>query len=555
VNVSPESGLLTESYWPAEEGEAVRDATLGELLREAAAVVPDRLALVDGVEDPSARQEWTYAEFLQDAERTARALLKRFQPGDRVAIWAPNSAHWIILQQGISLAGMILVAANPAYRSRELEHILSNSGAAGLFYVDSYRGLDLAAVVDELSPRLPALTDVVRFSDWHQFLESGDPDQQLPAVSPLDPIQIQYTSGTTGFPKGALLHHKGLVNEAHFVALRAGMSDGGVNINAMPMYHIGGGAVTSFGALSMHGTFVIMPGFDAGLMLELFQIYRGTHSLVVPTMLVALLDHPDREARDLSSLQTIMSGAAAVPAALVHRTIKLLGCGFSILFGQTEMHGVISQTRVTDSSSDQSETVGRPLEQLEVKIADEITGIPVPVGQQGEICCRGYQNMLGYYKMPDATASTIDADGWLHMGDIGTMDERGYLRVTGRLKDMIIRGGLNIYPREIEELLFTHPAVAEAAVIGVPDERWGEQILAVVELRGEAPAITADELYQFCRDRMSSHKAPTQWVFIDRLPMTPTGKVQKFLLREQFASGELSERLVLTTSTSRTKTS
>jgi fatty-acyl-CoA synthase len=239
----------------------------------------------------------------------------------------------------------------------------------------------------------------------------------------------------------------------------------------------------------------------------------------------------------------------------VHRTIKLLGCGFSILFGQTEMHGVISQTRVTDSSSDQSETVGRPLEQLEVKIADAANGNPVPVGQQGEICCRGYQNMLGYYKMPDATASTIDADGWLHMGDIGTMDERGYLRVTGRLKDMIIRGGLNIYPREIEELLFTHPAVAEAAVIGVPDERWGEQILAVVELRGEAPAITADELYQFCRDRMSSHKAPTQWVFIDRLPMTPTGKVQKFLLREQFASGELSERLVLTTSTSRTKTS
>ena len=220
MNVSPESGLLTESYWPAEEGEAVRDATLGELLREAAAVVPDRLALVDGVEDPSARQEWTYAEFLQDAERAARALLKRFQPGDRVAIWAPNSAHWIILQQGISLAGMILVAANPAYRSRELEHILSNSGAVGLFYVDSYRGLDLAAVVDELSPRLPALTDVVRFSDWHQFLESGDPDQQLPPVSPLDPIQIQYTSGTTGFPKGALLHHKGLVNEAHFVALR-----------------------------------------------------------------------------------------------------------------------------------------------------------------------------------------------------------------------------------------------------------------------------------------------------------------------------------------------
>jgi fatty-acyl-CoA synthase len=238
----------------------------------------------------------------------------------------------------------------------------------------------------------------------------------------------------------------------------------------------------------------------------------------------------------------------------VHRTIESLGCGFSILFGQTEMHGVISQTRVTDASSDQSETVGRPLEQLEVKIADDVTGIPVPVGQPGEICCRGYQNMLGYYKMPDATASTIDAGGWLHMGDIGTMDERGYLRVTGRLKDMIIRGGLNIYPREIEELLFTHPAVAEAAVIGVPDERWGEQVAAIVELRGDAPATTADELYQYCRDRIAAHKAPTQWVFVDRMPTTPTGKIQKFVLRERLASGELSEGLVLTGSARHAKT-
>jgi fatty-acyl-CoA synthase len=542
------SSPLTQSYWPATDGEPVRDLTLGEALREAAAAAPDRLALVDGVADPAARRTWTYAEFLRDAERAARALLVRFHPGDRIGIWAPNSAEWIILQQGISLAGMVMVAANPAYRSRELSFILSQSGAVGLFHADSYRGADLTAIVAELRPELPELTDVVSFADFDQFLESGLEEQELPAVAPTDPIQIQYTSGTTGFPKGALLQHKGLVNEAHFVALRAGMADGDVYINAMPMYHIGGGAVTSFGAVAMHGTFVIMPGFDAGLMLELFETYRGTHSLLVPTMLMAVLDHPDRPSRDLSSLKTVMSGASAVPAALVHRTIDLLGCRFSILFGQTEMHGVISQTRVTDSPSDQSETVGQPLEQLEVKIADLLTQEPLPIGEQGEICCRGYQNMVGYYEMPEATASTIDTDGWLHMGDLGTMDERGFLRVTGRLKDMIIRGGLNIYPREIEELLSTHPAVADVAVVGVPDEAWGEQIAAVVVLR---PGMTADteELRQFCQAQLSAHKAPSHWVFVDQLPVTPTGKTQKFLLRQQLASGELADVMLVGSAT------
>jgi acyl-CoA synthetase (AMP-forming)/AMP-acid ligase II len=541
------SSPLTQSYWPVSDGEPVRDITLGDLLREAAAAAPDRLALVDGVADPAARRTWTYAEFLRDAERAARGLLARFRPGDRIGIWAPNSADWIILQQGISLAGMIMVAANPAYRARELSHVLRQSGAVGLFHVDSYRGADLTAIVEETRLDLPALTGVVSFSDFEAFLQSGRPDEQLPAVAPTDPIQIQYTSGTTGFPKGALLHHKGLVNEAHFVALRAGMADGDVYINAMPMYHIGGGAVTSFGAVAMRSTFVVMPGFDPGLTLELFEAYRGTHSLLVPTMLVAVLDHPDRAVRDLSSLKTVMSGASPVSAALVKNTMRLLGCRFSILFGQTEMHGVISQTRTTDSPSDQSETVGQPLEQLEVKIADALTRQPVAIGQQGEICCRGYQNMLGYYDMPEATASTIDADGWLHMGDLGTMDERGFLRVTGRLKDMIIRGGLNIYPREIEELLSAHPAVADVAVVGVPDETWGEQIAAVVQLRKGASA-TAEDLREFCKDQMSTHKAPSRWVFVDRLPLTPTGKVQKFLLREQLASGELAE-VVLAAST------
>ncbi|WP_406693123.1 AMP-binding protein [Saccharopolyspora sp. ID03-671] len=405
--------VLAESYWPADEGETVHDVTIGDLLREAAATVPDRTALVDAVADQDSRRSWTYAEFLADATRAAQALLARFSPGDRVAIWAPNSADWIVLQQGISLAGMIMVASNPAYRARELEYVLRQSGAVGLFYADSYRDVELAPIVEEIRPRLPDLREAIPFSGWQAFLSSGA-EVELPLVAPTDPIQVQYTSGTTGFPKGARLHHKGLANAARFVSERAGMGDGGVNVNSMPMYHIGGGAVTSLGTLAKRGTFVIVPQFDPALMLETFETYRGTHSLLVPTMLLAVLDHPDREKRDLSSLQTIMSGAATVPAALVRRTAETLGCRTTILFGQTEMHGVIAQTRVTDSPEDQSETVGQPLPHLEVKIADEVTGEIKPVGEAGEICCRGYQNMIEYHEMPEETVSTIDSDGAAH---------------------------------------------------------------------------------------------------------------------------------------------
>ena len=529
----------TVSYWTAEDAGEIRDVTVCDLIRHAAATAGDRVALVDCLPDPRARRSWTYAEFLADIERAARALLARFSPGDRISVWAPSSAEWIILQQGITMAGMILVAVNPACRGQELGYVLEQSGAAALFHVDSYRGVDTKEIADEAAAGRPRLREVISFSGWEDFLSSGDSALELPPLTPADVIQIQYTSGTTGFPKGAMLHHKGLVNEATFVAERAGMPDGGVYINAMPMYHIGGGAVTSFGAWAKRGTFVILPGFDPRLVLEAFETYRGTHSLLVPTMLIAMLDHPDRAVRDLSSIQTILSGASAVPAALVRRTIELLGCQFSILFGQTEAHGVISQTRVTDSPEDQAETVGRPLPQLEVKIADVETGEPVPIGAVGEIRCRGYQTMLGYYGMPAASAAALDPDGWLHMGDLGTMDTRGFLRVTGRLKDMIIRGGMNLYPAEIEETLSGHPAIDAVAVIGLPDEKWGEQVAAVVRLRPGSPRPEYGELRDFVRERIAAHKAPSYWCAVEDMPTTPTGKIQKFVLREWAADGTL----------------
>jgi fatty-acyl-CoA synthase len=521
--------MLTQSYWPATEGE-VRDITVCDAIRHAAATVPDRLALVDCVVDRSARRQWTYAEFLAECEQVARALLGRFAPGDRIAVWAPNSAEWVILQQGVALAGMVLVALNPGYRARELEFVLRQSGATALFCVRSYRDLAMRELVEEVRGRLPDLREVFCVEDWEDTLSGGDTSTSLPEVAPTDLIQLQYTSGTTGFPKGAMLHHKGLVNEANFVAERAGMTDGGVHVNAMPMYHIGGGAVTSFGTWAKRGTFVMLPGFQPGHVLEAFETYRGTHALVVPTMLISMLDHPDRERRDLSSVQTIMSGAAAVPASLVRRTMDLLGCQFTILFGQT---------RVTDEPEDQANTVGQPLPRLEVKIADSSTGEPAPVGQQGEICCRGYQNMIGYYGLADETAATIDEDGWLHMGDVGEMDGRGFLKITGRVKDMIIRGGLNLYPAEIEGALTDHPAVEAAAVIGVPDETWGEQVGAILRIRADLERPSVEELTKFLRGQLAPHKTPMFWAFRDELPMTPTGKIQKFVLRDELAKGDL----------------
>lgn len=543
---------LTQSYWPAEKSTGVRDITLPGLLREAAEDVPGHLALVDAVADPAARRHWTYAEFLAEVEQAARALLARFEPGDRIAVWAPNSAEWVILQQAIAMAGMIIVAANPAYKAHELEFVLRHSGAVGLFYVRSYRGVALEPIVQAALPTATSLKTLITLDEWAEFLATADPATPLPEVIPTDPVQVQYTSGTTGFPKGAILHHKGIVNEAAFVGERAGMGADGVCINAMPMYHIGGGAVTELQTIAAHGTYIVMPAFDPALTLELFEAYRGTHSLMVPTMLLAVLEHPDSATRDMSSTQTIMSGAAPVSEALVKRVQERWGCQFSILFGQTEMHGVTNQTQVSDSPEDQAGTVGQPLPELEMKIVEIGTDTIVPVGQQGEICARGYQNMLGYDQLPDQTAATIDPEGWLHMGDLGTMDERGFVKVTGRLKDMIIRGGVNIYPREIEEVLAGHPDFADLVVLGLPSEKWGEEVVAVVRLREGASEPEPLVLKEWCRERISVHKSPSRWYFTEAYPQTPSGKIQKFVLLDQIKAGDL-EALVIPSSSEQSK--
>lgn len=532
---------LRESYWPADRSQPLLETTPTAMLRAAAADVAERIALVDADPELETPRSWTYAGLLDTAQRVAQALLGKFTPGERVAIWAPNRPEWVLLQHGLSMAGLIMVTVNPAYRRDELAYVLRQSRAAGVFFSDAYRGYDMASAVADAQTELPDLREACSFSDWERFVAEGDfgPQRALPEVRPGTPAQIQYTSGTTGFPKGALLHHRGVVNASAFVAQRAGFRPGGVWLNAMPMFHIGGVGQTELGTLSQRGTYVLLPRFDAGEVLAAIERHRASVLLAVPTMLLMMLEHPDLAVRDLSSLETLYSGATAVPTVLVERVKATFGCRFGITFGQTELHGTIYQTHLDDPPLLQAETVGRPMPQIEVKIADPESGSVLPVGTCGEICARGYQTMLGYFDMPDATAAALRPDGWLHTGDLGTMDEHGYLRISGRLKDVIIRGGENISPREIEELLARHPSVGEVAVVGAPDERWGEIVVAVIRVADGHAQPTATDLHTYCRESLASYKTPARWCFVESLPTTATGKIQKYVLRDLIARREL----------------
>ena len=469
----------------------------------------------------------------------ARALLDRFEPGERVAVWAPNIPEWVVLEMAAGLAGLVLVTVNPAYRPAELQYVLRQSRASGIFYVPEFRGNPMAASLEQVRPDLEDLRDAVSFDDWEAFAASASASTALPTVSPDDPAQIQYTSGTTGFPKGAHLHHRGIVNNARFTARRFEVSDGDVWLNPMPLFHTGGCVLAALGSLWARATHIPLVAFDPGLVLELIETEHVDVMGGVPTMLIAMMEHPDFGRRDLSSLRSVLSGGSTVPAELVRRIEGTLGVRFGIVYGQTEASPVITQTRLDDDAVDKAETIGQPQPQQEVKVVDPATGAVVAPGAIGEICSRGYNVMLGYFEMPEATAETIDADGWLHTGDLATMDERGYLRIEGRLKDMVIRGGENLYPREIEELLYTHPAVAEVAVLGVPDEKWGEELAAVVRRVPGSEAVTEQELRAFVRERLAPQKAPKLWAFLDELPLTPSGKIQKFVLRDRFVKGEL----------------
>ncbi len=530
---------LTESYWPANDELPLVETSCGGVLRAAAAAHPQRVALIEGHVDAGQRRRWTYAALLAEAESTARALLNVFAPGDHVAIWAGNSPEWVVVQYGLALAGMVLVTVNPAYRPAELGYVLRQSRARGVFHDRNYRGLDMRAAIDEaLAAEGITLSREVCLDELADFVAAHDSGATLPEIDPHQPCMIQYTSGTTGRPKGALLNHYSVTNNSRMMALIKALDDSTVNLAVAPLFHTAGCVGNVLGMAQIGATMVQPAAFDAESMLDLIEQERVTYTFGVPTMLIALLAAQARKARDLSSLKTVFSGATIVPMEVVRQVEEQFGVTLIIGYGQTETSPAITHTRPHDNAVDKSETIGQPIPQIEVKIIDPTNGATVPLDTPGELCTRGFLVMMGYYDMLDATAATIDAEGWLHTGDLCSMDARGFCRVTGRLKDMIIRGGENIYPREIEEVLYTHPAVAEVAVVGIPDDYWGEQVGAVVSFKADA-WLSGDDLREYVAARLARHKVPSQWYALAAIPATASGKLQKFKLVDMFRSGEL----------------
>jgi fatty-acyl-CoA synthase len=520
---------ITESYWPAIRSDAP-EQTIGDALRQAAKSWSDRPALIEGTAQEGFRQ-WTFRELLADSERVAIALAERFRPGARIALWSTNSPEWLLLQFGAALSGLTLVTINPAYREQELAYVLKQSRADAVFVMPELRSRDLVKVARAAAADLPQKCQVFSLGDWSRiFSETAANEAVLPEVSPLAPAQIQYTSGTTGFPKGALLAHRGLVLNGRSYATAIGAEVGDVWINPMPLFHTAGCVLATLGALQTGGCQVLAPLFDADLVLNLLERHRGNILLSVPTMLIRVLERQRQQPRDISSWRLSSLGGGPVPTELVRQGESEFSLSVGIGYGQTEASPYITHTLLNDSHPAWSETVGRPLPDVEVKIARP-DGTVTDLREQGEICTRGDCVLLEYFENPVATGDAIDADGWLHTGDIGSMDELGYVRVHGRIKDLIIRGGENIYPREVEDILCGHPQVVTVAVVGVPDPEWGEIVAAFIEASGE---LDGNQLREYLSGRVASYKIPQVWKFVSSLPQTASGKIQKFVLRDDY---------------------
>ncbi|MCB0992417.1 MAG: AMP-binding protein [Acidimicrobiales bacterium] len=515
------------------------EETIGANLEATVARFGDREALV--VAHQGIRQTWS--EFNDTVNAVAKGLMASgIEVGDRVAMWSPNYAEWVYIQYATAKIGAIQVNINPAYRTNELEYALKQSGCKMLVTRTSYLTSAYQDMVDAVRPALTDLERVVYFDteDWAQLLAAGDAisDEQLAAVgaslSPTDAINIQYTSGTTGFPKGATLSHRNILNDAKMVGDACGYDETDRVCIPVPFYHCFGMVMGNLSCSAFGATMVIpCPTFDPGAVLQTVQDERCTSLYGVPTMFIAELGHPDRAGFDLSSLRTGIMAGSPCPIEVMRQVIDQMNMSeVTIAYGMTETSPVSTQTSTTDSVEHRVSTVGRVLPHVEAKIVDPETGETVERGQSGEYCTRGFHVMIGYWNDPEKTAEAIDAEGWMHSGDLATMDEDGYVNIVGRIKDMIIRGGENVYPREIEEFLYTHPAVADAQVIGVPDERYGEEIMAWVQLAPGA-TLTEDELKDYCRGKIAHFKIPRYVAFVTEFPMTVTGKVRKVEMREK----------------------
>ena len=511
--------------------------TIGECLRRTVDQHGGREALV--VRHQKYRA--TYRQLWEQVDLAARGLLSRgVQKGDRVGLWSPNRAEWVVTQFATARVGAILVNINPSYRSSELEYALKQSGVSVLVLARGFRSADYVGMVADVRGRCPDLRDTLVLDwEWEHLLAAGrDVPEAVLAVregelSPDDPINIQYTSGTTGFPKGATLSHHNILNNAFFTAQQVRYTELDRVCVPVPFYHCFGMVVGTLGCVT-HGACIVVPGeaFDPLAVLEAVQAERCTSLYGVPTMFIAELEHPRFADFDLSSLRTGMMGGAPCPVEVMRQVNSRMHMPeVTIICGMTETSPVSTQTAPDDPLEKRVETVGRPHAHIEIKIVDPETGLIVPRGIPGEQCTRGYSVMLGYWNNDAATRQSIDDARWMHTGDLALMDDDGYVRIVGRIKDMICRGGENVYPREVEEFLYTIPGISDAQVIGVPDAKYGEEVMAWVKLRDDVTLSGAD-LTELCRGRIASFKIPRYWKFVDSFPMTVTGKVQKFKMRE-----------------------
>ncbi len=558
------------SYWQAEsEGIELLEMTIGDLLDHRADELPTRDAIVYSCYPEFGdvlNIRWTYQEYCQRANAVAKGLMSLgLNKGDHIAIWAANLPEWPLLMMAAAKAGLVLVTVNPVLQPAEVEYILKQGDVRALFFMARVRDHDCLATIRSLttsgsnngevtSERLPLLRNVslvgapppglLEQEEWRptlfremvpggvQISDAALAERQA-SVMPFDPAMILYTSGTTGFPKGAVLTHRGPINTVLLPVTRIGGIEPGERFCALvPFFHVFGCVGFILFALCTGGTLHPLIAFDP---LKAMQVISREHCTItggVPTMLLAMLQHPDFDKYDLSSLKWVMCAGAPVPVALMEQVKERIGADILIPFGQTESTGGFTQTLPSDSFEVKATTVGVPIPHMDVKIINPGTGEVIPIDERGEICCRGVLVMVGYYKMPERTAEAIDGEGWLHTGDLATMDAHGYINIVGRLKEMVIRGGENLFPREIEEFLIRHPKVADVQVLGVPDAFYGEELLAaVISKSGEQ--LTEVELREYCIGQISHQKIPRYFQFVETYPMTASGKVQKFVLREK----------------------
>ena len=533
---------MSDSYARGDTSVPLLDETIGANLERAVARFGERDALISCAQG----RRYSYAELGAAVDELARALIAAgLEKADRIGIWSPNCVEWTLVQYATAKLGAILVNVNPAYRTSELEYVLRQSGCRMLVTASAFKTSDYRAMIEEVRPALTELERVIFVDspDWDELLAGAgevSPEElraRTDGLAPHDPINIQYTSGTTGFPKGATLTHRNILNNGYFVGEGCRYTEEDRVCIPVPFYHCFGMVMGNLGATT-HGAAMVIPApaFDPEATLKACAQERCTSLYGVPTMFIAQLDHPRFADYDLSSLRTGIMAGSPCPVEVMKRVIDLMHMSeVGICYGMTETSPVSTQTAHDDPVEQRVGSVGRVHPHVEIRIVDPEGGATVARGEHGELCTRGYSVMAGYWNDAERTAEAIDADGWMHTGDLATMDDEGYVNIVGRSKDMVIRGGENVYPREVEEFLYGHPDIADVQVIGVPDARYGEELMAWVIPRGGA-SLDADAVREFCKGRIAHYKIPRYVRLVDSFPMTVTGKVQKFKMRDQAIS-------------------